>query len=213
MIAYLAILMHFEQERIILCDECDRAYHLTCLTPPMEEVPRGSWICDGCILSTGADFGFDSGAEHTLYSYRKRADEFKRQWILRRKGVTKQDDSLPSWPALSANEPAHWAKMLEEEAQTERDFWRLVESPDVSVEIEYGADLHSAKYGRCVSSSPFSMRVRSVGCLLKSKNTAAASLHLSGILNSRTPETDGTSIICPSSVARFCGTSAATSQA
>lgn len=118
----------------------------------MDTVPRGTWICDGCILSTGADFGFDSGTEHTLYSYRKRADEFKRQWLHRQhKDVTEDEESKnDNGLRLSAQNPADWNQMLQEEAQTEQDFWRLVESPDVSVEVEYGADLHSAKYGRCV---------------------------------------------------------------
>ena len=30
----------------------------------------------------------------------------------------------------------------------EREFWRLVSSPFEQVEVEYGADVHTSKYGR-----------------------------------------------------------------
>ncbi|KAK0099046.1 hypothetical protein PV326_008360 [Microctonus aethiopoides] len=33
---------------IILCDECDKAYHITCLTPALEEVPEDDWYCPEC---------------------------------------------------------------------------------------------------------------------------------------------------------------------
>ncbi|XP_071538932.1 uncharacterized protein [Panulirus ornatus] len=33
---------------LIFCDECDRAYHLTCHQPPLNEQPQGSWICIAC---------------------------------------------------------------------------------------------------------------------------------------------------------------------
>lgn len=33
---------------LIFCDECDRAYHLTCHQPPLNEQPQGSWICYAC---------------------------------------------------------------------------------------------------------------------------------------------------------------------
>ena len=35
--------------KLIACDSCDAHYHLTCLEPPLKEVPEGSWICNLCI--------------------------------------------------------------------------------------------------------------------------------------------------------------------
>lgn len=137
---------------MILCDECDRAYHLFCLTPPLEDVPRGSWICDGCILSTGTEFGFDTGREHSLDTYRKAADEFKRRWLAEHSSRSAQPDQT-TWPQLRWDNPQHWKTMLEEEDAVEREFWQAVTSPGLAVEVEYGADLHSAKYGRLVNCS------------------------------------------------------------
>ena len=33
---------------LLLCDDCDDAYHTTCLTPPLLTVPRGDWRCPSC---------------------------------------------------------------------------------------------------------------------------------------------------------------------
>lgn len=38
-----------EPERQLLCDECDRAFHLGCLEPPLEELPEEEhWFCPDC---------------------------------------------------------------------------------------------------------------------------------------------------------------------
>ena len=41
------------------CDGCERAYHLSCVTPPIQAVPDGKWHCSHCriIMSNmaGAD--------------------------------------------------------------------------------------------------------------------------------------------------------------
>ena len=33
---------------MILCDGCERGYHLDCLKPPLKEVPKGEWLCPAC---------------------------------------------------------------------------------------------------------------------------------------------------------------------
>ncbi|XP_015921831.1 uncharacterized protein [Parasteatoda tepidariorum] len=38
-----------ENDTLILCDCCDLAYHLVCLTPPLSEVPEGNWSCSVCV--------------------------------------------------------------------------------------------------------------------------------------------------------------------
>ncbi|KOX75957.1 PHD and RING finger domain-containing protein 1 [Melipona quadrifasciata] len=36
------------EDRMLLCDGCDRGYHLECLTPPLDEVPIEEWFCPDC---------------------------------------------------------------------------------------------------------------------------------------------------------------------
>jgi len=35
-------------DQLLFCDDCDRGYHMYCLTPRMEQPPEGSWICSLC---------------------------------------------------------------------------------------------------------------------------------------------------------------------
>ncbi|OPJ89296.1 zinc finger protein ubi-d4-like [Patagioenas fasciata monilis] len=36
-------------DQLLFCDDCDRGYHMYCLTPPMAEPPEGSWSCHLCL--------------------------------------------------------------------------------------------------------------------------------------------------------------------
>ncbi|NWS13676.1 AIRE regulator, partial [Pachyramphus minor] len=36
---------------LICCDGCPRAFHLTCLVPPLPRVPSGTWQCGSCVMS------------------------------------------------------------------------------------------------------------------------------------------------------------------
>ncbi len=33
---------------MLLCDKCNRGYHTSCLSPPMEAIPEGEWFCQRC---------------------------------------------------------------------------------------------------------------------------------------------------------------------
>ena len=33
---------------MLLCDTCNRGYHISCLTPPLTQVPPGDWHCPVC---------------------------------------------------------------------------------------------------------------------------------------------------------------------
>ena len=33
---------------MIICDQCESGWHLTCLDPVLESVPEGAWICPEC---------------------------------------------------------------------------------------------------------------------------------------------------------------------
>mmetsp|Transcript_25752 Transcript_25752/g.63071 ORF Transcript_25752/g.63071 Transcript_25752/m.63071 type:complete len:643 (-) Transcript_25752:259-2187(-) len=34
---------------LLVCDGCERAYHLGCLKPPLKEIPEGDWFCPLCV--------------------------------------------------------------------------------------------------------------------------------------------------------------------
>jgi hypothetical protein len=33
---------------LIVCDRCNKAYHLYCLAPPLTDIPEGDWFCSEC---------------------------------------------------------------------------------------------------------------------------------------------------------------------
>ncbi|XP_050451674.1 zinc finger protein ubi-d4 A isoform X2 [Cataglyphis hispanica] len=36
-------------DQLLFCDDCDRGYHMYCLSPPLASPPEGSWSCRLCI--------------------------------------------------------------------------------------------------------------------------------------------------------------------
>ncbi|XP_023027408.1 zinc finger protein ubi-d4 isoform X1 [Leptinotarsa decemlineata] len=36
-------------DQLLFCDDCDRGYHMYCLSPPLVDPPEGSWSCKLCI--------------------------------------------------------------------------------------------------------------------------------------------------------------------
>lgn len=39
-------------DQMLLCDECDRGFHMYCLRPKATTVPPGNWFCPLCIRPT-----------------------------------------------------------------------------------------------------------------------------------------------------------------
>jgi len=55
------------EDRMILCDSCDRGFHTFCLDPPLDAVPSGEWFCASCAAArAGGGSGGDSESEATI---------------------------------------------------------------------------------------------------------------------------------------------------
>ncbi len=133
-----------------------------CLDPPLSNIPRGQWFCHTCLFGTGGDFGFDEGEEHSLSSFQARDLEFRRLWFLSHPPSTSLSTNDPLSSAR-ANDPYanRFGNMVVTEEDVEAEFWYLVQSPNETVEVEYGADVHSTTHGRCVIIQPLHRRIYS----------------------------------------------------
>ena len=114
---------------LILCDSCECGYHQNCLDPPIK-TRNHDWHCPRCLVGTG-EFGFEEGSIYGLRQFQEKAHNFKESYF---------GPKMPFDPVLNC-------KRNITEDDVEREFWRLVESITETVEVEYGADIHSTTHG------------------------------------------------------------------
>ena len=120
-----------------------------CLDPPLSNIPRGQWFCHLCLFGTGGDFGFDEVEEHSLSSFQARDLEFRRLWFLSHLPLHTVNGANPLLPHRLDDPYANrMGNTVVTEEDVEYEFWRLVQSPNETVEVEYGADVHSTTHGR-----------------------------------------------------------------
>uniref|UniRef100_A0A5B7BX15 Putative lysine-specific demethylase 5B isoform X4 n=1 Tax=Davidia involucrata TaxID=16924 RepID=A0A5B7BX15_DAVIN len=107
-------------EVMLLCDRCNKGWHIYCLSPPLKAVPPGNWYCLDCLNSDKDSFGFMPGKRFSLEAFRRVADRAKRKWF----------------GSSSASR-----------VQLEKKFWEIVEGLAGEVEVMYGSDLDTSIYG------------------------------------------------------------------
>ena len=114
---------------LVICDGCDNGYHRSCMDPPLKSTST-DWHCPKCLVGTG-EFGFEEGGIYGLRQFQEKAKNFKESYF---------GPKMPFDPVLNC-------KRAVTEDDVEREFWRLVESITETVEVEYGADIHSTTHG------------------------------------------------------------------
>ncbi|KAL8737258.1 MAG: hypothetical protein Q9181_001844 [Wetmoreana brouardii] len=115
---------------IFVCGGCENSYHWYCLDPAVEIPANQDWHCPRCLVGTN-EFGFEEGGIYSLKQFQEKARSFKDSYF---------GPKMPFDPVLNSKRPVT-------EDDVEREFWRLVESITETVEVEYGADIHSTTHG------------------------------------------------------------------
>ncbi|CAK5275278.1 unnamed protein product [Mycena citricolor] len=125
-----------------ICHKKNRGFHMFCLDPPLDAIPKEQWFCYTCLAGTGGDYGFDEGDEHSLSSFHARDNEFRRVWFESHPPMRDPD-------ALEIDDPtsSRIGNVTVSEYDLEMEFWRLVDTQEETVEVEYGADVHSTTHG------------------------------------------------------------------
>lgn len=101
-----------------------------CLDPSVTHKPDYDWHCPRCLVGDG-QFGFEEGGIYSLKQFQEKAADFKEGYF---------QNKMPFDPVLNCPRPVT-------EDDIEREFWRLVASLEETVEVEYGADIHSTTHG------------------------------------------------------------------
>ena len=114
---------------LLTCDSCENGYHQNCLDPP-PKVMGSDWHCPRCLVGTG-EFGFEEGGIYGLRQFQEKAAAFKDSYFA---------------PKMQFDPVTNRNRLVSEE-DVEKEFWRLVESLTETVEVEYGADIHSTTHG------------------------------------------------------------------
>ena len=52
---------------MLLCDLCDRGYHMECLTPPLKKAPKGDWFCPLCVKLKRSDARYKNKARVRVF--------------------------------------------------------------------------------------------------------------------------------------------------
>ncbi|XP_040380778.1 lysine-specific demethylase 5C isoform X2 [Oryza brachyantha] len=106
---------------MLLCDRCDKGWHLYCLSPPLKSVPPGNWYCSECMNSDRNCFGFVHRRKTCQVETFRRFDErVRKRWF---------GQKSPS------------------RVQVEKQFWEIVEGKAGELEVMYGSDLDTSIYG------------------------------------------------------------------
>ncbi|KAK0629548.1 PLU-1-like protein-domain-containing protein [Bombardia bombarda] len=115
---------------LLVCESCDHGYHGSCLDQPLKTKPENEWNCARCLVGDG-QFGFEEGGLYSLKQFQEKAADFKQGYF---------EKKMPFDPILNCHRPVT-------EDDVEREFWRLVADLQVTVEVEYGADIHCTTHG------------------------------------------------------------------
>ena len=97
-------------DSVLLCDECNRGFHMECLAPPLASIPEGDWRCPDCQPSRCLkDPRCPRSADHPgvckLGATAKRAGE--------------SPPSLPA-PSLAGRSPAHQSRVRQPSTASKR---------------------------------------------------------------------------------------------
>ncbi|CAB0000156.1 unnamed protein product, partial [Nesidiocoris tenuis] len=110
-----------DEEIFLVCVSCKYGFHGVCLRPQVKYAPHSGWHCSMCICkkmnASWEPYGFDQAPkDYTLKEFGDMAVEFKKQHF--------------GMPSLCV--PTN---------VVEKEYWRLLNTFDHDVKVEYGADI------------------------------------------------------------------------
>jgi len=137
---------HYE-DQIILCDKCDKGWHMFCLKPKMKKIPKGDWICPACESHRRGVEQVNT-QEHTLGEFQRRATDFERKWFAAKDpkaggggGQAAAGTSRSPKSTGGGGRRRKATKMPKvSDVEREREFWSVVDGGDDLATVICGID-------------------------------------------------------------------------
>ncbi|KAI5705765.1 hypothetical protein M8J75_001521 [Diaphorina citri] len=103
------------EDVLLLCDGCNRGFHIYCLNPPLARVPEGNWICQHCspVITLSDSIYFNDELDISIEDY--------------------SDNSNPSDMEASSNEQSDDPDQPSTSTRTRRGRYRSASTLTVSV--------------------------------------------------------------------------------
>ncbi|XP_046407495.1 uncharacterized protein LOC124172100 [Ischnura elegans] len=102
------------EDSLLLCDGCDRGYHLDCLTPPLTSVPIEEWFCSRCTSSDASRQRTSRATRNMRMLPRTSASQRVLRSLRRDAVVERGQRGLRTW-----NIRSHDLELMEEMAELE----------------------------------------------------------------------------------------------
>ncbi|KAI8333546.1 JmjC domain, hydroxylase-domain-containing protein [Chlamydoabsidia padenii] len=103
-----------QRAQLLVCGVCDLGYHSGCLPPASRFIPINGWCCPDCLSGDDGCYGAKDDYEYSLSEFQAFDNKFKQDWF------SKKNVDLVS------------------EEECEEEFWRLVNNPQATCQVEYG---------------------------------------------------------------------------
>ena len=78
-------------EGMLLCDKCDKGWHMGCMRPPMTKIPKGDWLCPECCTHVSETSGSVVGSMPA-----EEDDSAPPSWVDRSATGTKRPSPTPT---------------------------------------------------------------------------------------------------------------------
>lgn len=110
---------------MLICDGCEREFHMGCLSPPMKKLPQNEWYCTECMKGTDGEYGFEEDFDNifSLSEFKEDCDTLQDEYY--------HHHFLDESPNLDT---------------LEHEFWSLIHGISGGkrdeMTVRYGADIH-----------------------------------------------------------------------
>ena len=74
-------------DKMLICDECDKEYHMYCLTPKLTKVPEGHWYCPRCTAGKKKKKKLKRGRKKSSNSNENTAKDEPKKELIAKNGI------------------------------------------------------------------------------------------------------------------------------